>query len=159
MYGERRTEFLEEYRDQVQKIDDYEWTVYTTWIVSFKKLSTRAAMFLNICAFFHHDGISRSIFQKAVANIETRILRNRQSSNGLEMAKDFLASFRSAKGHWDLHKFLTVVTEINSYSLINFDNRNEMYSIHPLVHCLDTKQGHRFLHRSRVFAIHPQYVN
>jgi tetratricopeptide (TPR) repeat protein len=131
MYRERRSEFLEEYRDQTQKMDDYAWTVYTTWTVSFEKLSRRAAMFLNVCAFFHHEGISRSMFQKATTNVEAR---GYLVSNGLEMAKDVLSSFRSANGHWDLHKFLTIMMEVSSYSLIDYDERNETYSIHPLVH-------------------------
>jgi tetratricopeptide (TPR) repeat protein len=118
----------------VQKIDDYEWTVYTTWTVSFGKLSTQAATFLDICAFLHHDGISAEMFQKASANVKTRMLEYHQVPKGLEIAKDFLASFWSGDGHWDLHKFLTVMMEIRSYSLIDFDERNETYSIHPLVH-------------------------
>jgi hypothetical protein len=134
MYRERRTGFLEEYRDQVQTIDDYEWTVYTTWAASFDKLSPRAAMFLNICAFFHHDGISARIFQNAAGNIETRRFINPQGSNGLDIAKEFLSSFHSTEGHWNHRKFLGVISEIRSYSLIEFDERNEMYSIHPLVH-------------------------
>jgi hypothetical protein len=131
MYRERRIQFLEEYRDQVQKIDDYEWTVYTTWTVSFEKLSTRAATFLNICAFFHHDGISRLIFEKAAANIKTRML---EASNGFELVQDLLSSFLSREGRWELYKFLAVMAEISSYSLIDYDERNETYSIHPLVH-------------------------
>jgi tetratricopeptide (TPR) repeat protein len=91
-------------------------------------------MFLNICAFFHHDGISAKIFQKAAANIGTRRFITPQGSNGLDIAKEFLSLFRSANGHWDHHKFLTVISEIRSYSLIEFDERNEIYSIHPLVH-------------------------
>jgi hypothetical protein len=36
-YRECHGELLEEYRMQVQKIDDYEWTVYTTWLMSFEQ--------------------------------------------------------------------------------------------------------------------------
>jgi tetratricopeptide (TPR) repeat protein len=126
--------FLEEYRDHVQKIDDYEWTVYTTWTVSFERLSPRASTFLNICAFMHHDGISATIFQNASVNITNRVLYDSQGSNALEMAAIFLDSFRNEVGIWDLHKFLTIMTEIRSYSLIDLDERNNIYSVHPLVH-------------------------
>jgi tetratricopeptide (TPR) repeat protein len=126
--------FLEEYREHVQKIDNYEWTVYTTWTVSFERLSSRAATFLNICAFLHHDGISATIFENASHNITTHVLYDSQGSIALEMAKDFLNSFRNEDGIWDLHKFLTIMTEIRSYSLIDLDERNNIYSIHPLVH-------------------------
>lgn len=126
--------FLEEYRNHVQKIDDYEWTVYTTWAVSFEKLSAPASTFLNICAFFHHEGIPAAIFQKASSNITTFWLEDSQWSNSFKIAKEFLASFRSEDRVWDFHKFLTITTEIRSYSLIDFDERNNMLSIHPLVH-------------------------
>jgi tetratricopeptide (TPR) repeat protein len=131
MYKERRTGILEEYQGHVQKIDNYEQTVYTTWTVNFEKMSPRAATFLNICSFFHHDGIPIQLFQNAAAIIETRTL---EASNGLETATEFLSSFRSAEGHWDHPEFLALVSEIRSYSLIDFDERNETYSIHPLVH-------------------------
>jgi tetratricopeptide (TPR) repeat protein len=134
MYRERRIGLLEEYRNQVQTIDDYEWTVYTTWAASFDKLSPRAVIFLNICAFFHHDGISAKIFQKAAANIKIREIICPQGSIGPDIAEEFLSSFHSTDGHWDHHEFLAVISEIRSYSLIEFDERNEMYSIHPLVH-------------------------
>jgi tetratricopeptide (TPR) repeat protein len=134
MYGERRAMFLEEYQNHVQKIDDYEWTVYTTWTVSFEKLSTQASTFLTICSFFHHDGIPAEMFRKASSSIMDFVLYDSQGSKGLAIAKEFLSSFRTEDGVWDPHKFLTVMTEIRSYSLIDSDKRNEIYSIHPLVH-------------------------
>jgi len=70
MYKERRG-LLEEYGDQAQKIDDYGWTVYTTWVISFERLTPQASKFLEICAFLHHDGISEANFQKAASNITT----------------------------------------------------------------------------------------
>jgi tetratricopeptide (TPR) repeat protein len=134
MYGERRAMFLEEYRNHVQKIDNYEWTVYTTWTVSFERLSQPASTFLNICAFLHHDGISTSIFQNATHNITTYELYDSQRSSAVKKAKDFLDSFRNEDGIWDLHKFLSITTEARSYSLIDLDERNNLYSVHPLVH-------------------------
>ncbi|KAJ7874133.1 P-loop containing nucleoside triphosphate hydrolase protein [Mycena leptocephala] len=48
-----------------QSHDSYEWTVYTTWQMSFDKLSPLAAMFLQLCSFLHQDGISEDIFSRA----------------------------------------------------------------------------------------------
>lgn len=39
MYRERRGGLLEEHRNIVQKVDDYNSTVYATWDISFKTLS------------------------------------------------------------------------------------------------------------------------
>src|ERR1700722_9647439 len=137
MYRERRGELLEEYRNQVQKIDDYEWTVYTTWTMSFERLSPQAATFLKICAFLHHDGISEAIFQNAARNVANYVPdfpATNQESDSLNAAKDFMNWFQTTEGFWDTQKFLDVIIEIRSYSLIDFDPENCVYSIHPLVH-------------------------
>src|SRR3984957_8106013 len=137
MYRECRGELLEEYRTQVQKIDDYERTVYTTWLMSFEQLSPQAATFFKICAFLHHDGISEAIFQHGACNLANYVLdlpATNQELDSLSAAKDFMNWFRTTEGLWDTQKFLDVIIEIRSYSLIDFDPENCVYSIHPLVH-------------------------
>src|SRR5882724_5411725 len=72
LYQTRRGELLEEYRYYKQKMDNYEWTVYTTWQLSFERLKTQTAQataFLQNCAYLHHVGISEAIFQNAAVNI------------------------------------------------------------------------------------------
>ena len=155
LYRERRGGILEEYRDSVQKMDDYKWTVYTTWTISFNRLSAQSATFLQLCAHLHHDGISEAIFRNAASNATTygpsspkaqkpkfKFLLKRRTNvprlpsaaqeSGLR-ANDFLAGFRTSDSAWDTQKFLKMITEIRSYSLIEFDIRNQTYSIHPLV--------------------------
>src|ERR1700722_17725015 len=137
MYKARRGELLEEYRDQVHKIDDYESTVYTTWMISFEQLTPQATIFLKICGFLHHDGISEAIFQKAANNMTTYVPSlpiTNEDSDALSVAKDFLNWFRTTDGSWDTQKFLKMIVELRSYSLIDFDKANELYSVHPLVH-------------------------
>ena len=143
----------------VQKTDDYKWTVYTTWSISFKRLSAQSTMFLQLCAYLHHDGISESIFQNAASKVKTSgsysvvdrpgtqrpkfrfHLRKRTPLTCLDgtqesgsRANEFLAAFRNSDSAWDSQKFLKMITEIRSYSLIEFDIGNQTYSIHPLVH-------------------------
>jgi len=62
-----------------------------------------------------------------------------QEPNSLSNAKDFLGLFVMS-GAWDTQKFLKILSEIRSYSLIDFDDQEKMCSIHPLVHdwILDT---------------------
>ena len=62
LYRERRGGILEEYGDIVQKVDNYEWTIYTTWLISYQRLSAQSTMFLKLCAYLHHDGISEAFF-------------------------------------------------------------------------------------------------
>ena len=134
LYQTHRCDLLEEYRDHKHNMDSYEWMVYTTWQLSFDHLKTHAAQAATVlqqCAFLHHNGISQAIFQNAAANINLPFAD--QKSNSLSNAKDFLGEFLMSEA-WDTQKFLEVLSEIRSYSLIDFDDKTQMYSIHPLLH-------------------------
>jgi hypothetical protein len=126
MYRERHGTLLEEYRTQVQKIDDYEQTVYTTWTMSFEQLSPQAATFSKICAFLHHDGISEAIFQNAASNLANYVPdlpATNEELDSLNAAKDFMNWFRMTEGLRDTQKFLNIIIEIHSYSLIELVRR------------------------------------
>ncbi|KAJ6511145.1 hypothetical protein C8R45DRAFT_1162652, partial [Mycena sanguinolenta] len=62
-----RTELLK--RKASQTYDNYAWAVYTTWEMSFSKLSAPAAMFLQLCSFLHQDDISEDIFSRATNHL------------------------------------------------------------------------------------------
>jgi hypothetical protein len=68
--------YLELYETATKRIEllsqrptqsDYELSVYTTWHISFEKLSPHAAELLQLCSFIHHDGITEEIFQRAAS--------------------------------------------------------------------------------------------
>ena len=160
LYRERRGEILEEYRDHVRTCNDYQWTVYTTWTISFKRLSAQSARFLQLCAYLHHDGITEAIFRNAASNAATYgpspvvdrpkcpkpkfgVLSKKKGSATRfldasqkpgPMANDFLGGFQTSDSSWDSQKFRTMITKIRSYSLVEYDKGNHTYSIHPLVH-------------------------
>ncbi|KAJ7120198.1 hypothetical protein C8R44DRAFT_529817, partial [Mycena epipterygia] len=48
-----------------QSHNNYAWTIYTTWQISFDQLSQPAATFLQLCSLLHHQGISEQIFKNA----------------------------------------------------------------------------------------------
>src|SRR6188768_2660835 len=50
---------------EIQGQDPYEWAVYSTWKLSYEKLNESARLFLQICSFLHHEGISEDMFKKA----------------------------------------------------------------------------------------------
>ncbi|KAG8749147.1 hypothetical protein FRC12_013545 [Ceratobasidium sp. 428] len=136
MYREHRADILEEYRSLVQKIDDYESTVYTTWRVSYQKLHPDTVLLLQIFAFMHHEGISEEIFRRA--NIELTNLES-GSSAGIQKSAldpvfvDFMRGLRTSNSVWHRPAFLKIVNEARSYSLIDLDTTKGTYSIHPLV--------------------------
>ncbi|KAF8144885.1 hypothetical protein K438DRAFT_1945281 [Mycena galopus ATCC 62051] len=134
--------------------DDYAWTAYTTWQMSFERLSPLAAKFLQLCSFLHQDGISEDIFgraayslvqdqsedkpkklQKLKAKFKRLWSRSEISpKNNAENPHKFLSWFLGPNGEWDSASFVKVTKEIMAYSLINFDVERKSFSIHPLVH-------------------------
>ncbi|KAJ6554343.1 hypothetical protein B0H19DRAFT_994749, partial [Mycena capillaripes] len=129
LYTKNQAQLLSEKGSQTH--DDYAWTVYTTWQMSFDKLSRLAAIFLQLCSFLHRDGISEDIFSKAATY---RFPSQGPSRQELQKPLEFLSQFLGPNGEWDSLHFLKVTNEIRAYSLINFDPERKVFSIHPLVH-------------------------
>ncbi|KAJ6543526.1 P-loop containing nucleoside triphosphate hydrolase protein [Mycena vulgaris] len=129
LYVENRDQLLSE--KPAQSHDDYAWTVYTTWNISFQKLSKSAATILQLCSFLHHKGISVEIFSRAsVYDFPLHGPLKAEVHKPLE----FLSQFLGPTNTWDSFRFLKVMNEIKAYSLVSFDRDGKLYSIHPLVH-------------------------
>ncbi|KAF8144913.1 P-loop containing nucleoside triphosphate hydrolase protein [Mycena galopus ATCC 62051] len=132
--------------------DDYAWTAYTTWQMSFDRLSPPAAMFLQLCSFLHRDGISEDIFSRASHYLiqhedEYKPKKLQQlkakfkmvwsqsgvsSKSKTQNPREFLSLFLGPNGEWESTSFVKLTKEIMAYSLINFDRKS--FSMHPLVH-------------------------
>ncbi len=136
----KRGALLEKYKTLRNKPDDYKWTVFTTWSMSRDELlkqDKNAVLFLQLCSFLHHEGISEAIFSRASVKIVTDMPFFSvpvQPSPGLEFAVQFLNSFRDDSGEWDHDKFTEMVGLICAFSLIDSETMGSTYSIHPLVH-------------------------
>ncbi|KAJ7870691.1 hypothetical protein B0H13DRAFT_2202138 [Mycena leptocephala] len=129
IYMKNRAQLLSE--KPAQSYDNYAWTVYTTWQMSFDQLSPPAAMFLQLCSFLHRDGISEDIFSRAATYRFKQAIPSREA---LQKPLQLLAQFTDPAGEWDTLRFLKVTNEIKAYSLMSFDPERKMFSIHPLVH-------------------------
>ncbi|KAJ7726648.1 P-loop containing nucleoside triphosphate hydrolase protein, partial [Mycena metata] len=114
-----------------QSHDQYAWTVYTTWQISFDQLTLPAAMFLQHCSFLHYNGISEEIFRYASGY---QFSSDGPSEEELEEPLELLSHFLAPDGKWDSLQFLDATNEVQSYSLISFDPEKKVFSIHPLVH-------------------------
>ncbi|KAJ7697794.1 P-loop containing nucleoside triphosphate hydrolase protein, partial [Mycena rosella] len=112
---------------------DYKWSVYTTWQISFEKLSPQAAELLQLCSFIHHDGITEQIFQEAASY---QLQEHGPTEIELQEPLRLLATFRDSVSNWDSMKFMPLTNELGRYSLIEFQatSRYITFSIHPLVH-------------------------
>ncbi|KAJ7106930.1 P-loop containing nucleoside triphosphate hydrolase protein, partial [Mycena epipterygia] len=129
LYASNKNRLLGE--KPAQSHDDYAWTVYTTWQISFDQLSEPAATLLQLCSFLHREGITEQMFSYASAY---EFEPNGPSKDELQMPLAFLSQFLTPTGIWDSLHFMDVITEIRAYSLIDFDVINHLFSIHPLVH-------------------------
>ncbi|KAJ7811108.1 P-loop containing nucleoside triphosphate hydrolase protein, partial [Mycena leptocephala] len=129
LYMQNSAQLLNE--KPTQSHDNYSWTVYTTWRMSFDKLSQPAAMFLQLCSFLYREGISEEIFSRAA---KYTFPSSGPSKEELEKPLQFLSQFLDPTGQWDSLGFLKVTNEIKAYSLVTFDPEKKVFSIHPLVH-------------------------
>ncbi|KAJ7840781.1 hypothetical protein B0H13DRAFT_2415558 [Mycena leptocephala] len=101
--------------EPAQSYDGYALSVFTSWQMSFDKLSQPAAMLLQFCSFLHRDGIAEDIFRRA------------SCSKALDRLVNPVINIL-------LVKSVKVTNEIKAYSLINFNEERKSFSIHPLVH-------------------------
>ncbi|KAJ7028282.1 P-loop containing nucleoside triphosphate hydrolase protein, partial [Mycena alexandri] len=129
LYHENQARLLSE--KAVQSHDHYAWTVYTTWQISFDQLSQPAATLLQLCSFLHYTGISEDMFSYAS---KYSFPSWNPPKEELQEPLEFLSHFLVPTGEWSSFRFLDVTSEIKAYSLISFDTKTKLFSIHPLVH-------------------------
>ncbi|KAJ7120229.1 hypothetical protein C8R44DRAFT_921274 [Mycena epipterygia] len=108
----------------VQSHDDYAWTVYTTWQISFDQLSQPAATFLQLCSLLHHQGISEQIFKTAAAY---KFGPSSPSKEELQLPLKFLSQFLGPDGVWDSFCFIEMTNEARAYSLLNFHAQKKSF--------------------------------
>ncbi|KAF8195144.1 P-loop containing nucleoside triphosphate hydrolase protein [Mycena galopus ATCC 62051] len=129
LYTKNQAQLLSE--KPAQSHDCYAWTVYTTWQMSFHRLTQPAAMFLQLCAFLHYNGISEEIFSYAS---KYTFESNGPSKEELLEPLEFLSHFLAPTGEWDSLRFSDITNEVQAYSLISLDAEEKLFAIHPLVH-------------------------
>ncbi|KAF8185773.1 P-loop containing nucleoside triphosphate hydrolase protein [Mycena galopus ATCC 62051] len=135
LYRQNRANILRQH--PTQSHDNYTWTVYTTWQISFNQLSNVAARFLQLCSLLHYNDIPVKIFEQAA---EWMLNDDGQEAQTLQEARGFLHNFLSDSGTWNQQCLMDITAEIQGYSLIDRHDPGDTLSIHPLVHswCLDT---------------------
>ncbi|KAH8834492.1 hypothetical protein DL96DRAFT_495498 [Flagelloscypha sp. PMI_526] len=126
LYMQNRRRLLE--HDSAQKSDDYRYSVYTTWTISFNKLSSNAGFLLELLSCMHHDAIPSWIFHEAWG------VYAEQHKDAVPLVlTNFLSSFTTDELTWDTLRFRALVGELLSFSLLEFDQVQHTFSLHPLV--------------------------
>ncbi|KAJ7357900.1 hypothetical protein DFH08DRAFT_437176 [Mycena albidolilacea] len=126
LYKQDHARLLKEHPKQSH--DDYEWTVYTTWEISFKQLSKVAAQLLQMCSLLHHYSIPEAIFEKAGAWTSD----SSGDAQNLHQARAFLQNFLSPLAIWNQQSFMDIIAEVTAYSLVD-RHSGAILSMHPLV--------------------------
>ncbi|KAF8602623.1 FabD/lysophospholipase-like protein [Ceratobasidium sp. AG-I] len=126
IYRQDRGKILEESGGLAQTADDYERTAYTTWMLSYMRLSLWSKHLLHLLGFMHHDRIPRDIFHATHTSTPLNI-----DETLVSLLSHFNPEPQSQK--WPTTSFLDVIKELRSSSLIDFEPKIRTYSIHPLV--------------------------
>ena len=138
---------------------NYNQTVYGTWDLSLKEIKKRAdgqsgvenmqaaeaaILILHICAFYHHNNISKDIFRSAAEESQKYVVGGEvanklpQAINSLPVNCSLLTLDNN--GHWDDFFFGKGVIVLLSFSLMKREKTAETLSFHPLVHSWSREQ-------------------
>ncbi|KAH8822495.1 hypothetical protein DL96DRAFT_1819964 [Flagelloscypha sp. PMI_526] len=112
----------------IQTTDDYEYTVYTTWTISFNKLTPDAAQLFELLSYMHHESIPCRLFEAAWSSYE------KEHEDAVPpTVVSFLSGFSTVDSNWGVLRFRKLIKEILSFSLFEFNIFNYSISLHPLV--------------------------
>ncbi|KAG9083840.1 hypothetical protein FRC06_004348, partial [Ceratobasidium sp. 370] len=137
LFSKSREYALTRSSEIMANVNDYRRSVYTTWYMSYERLSDRAKQLLWLMAHMHHDGISEQMFRQAAINIqsyEPAVPPSDAEAAVHVYVGAHLQSYLDSANSWDAGTFLDVIGELLSYSLIGRDQVNSAYTLHVLVH-------------------------
>ena len=113
---------------QNEEVQGSDRAVYATWKLSYDKLDATTRCFLQVCSMLHHEGISEEMFERAA--LSELQLEDRELQDEVTRLLNLLGKQDSGWSSWKFHE---VVKCLGSHSLIEFDQRNCTYGLHPLV--------------------------
>ncbi|CAE6403507.1 unnamed protein product [Rhizoctonia solani] len=139
LFSSQRRRMLEEYNllPSTAKLDKRGDTVYTTWRMCYDHLKPESRELLWLIAYLHYDGISIEIFKQAAIKMHSKMYSlplTDLESQAQGHVKEYLSTFLGSDDKWDAVKFTRVMSDLISYSLIDFDQVNLTYRVHVMVH-------------------------
>ena len=119
----------------IQQTFEYKYSVYTTWEISIQAIesmctdtSRNAIDLLRTFCFFHYDGISEEIFERAWSE------RYKLGDLHQDITHVFYMQSGETEKEWDKVIIREAAVLLSSFSLIKIDERGRCMSMHPLVH-------------------------
>ncbi|KAG9118320.1 hypothetical protein FRC07_007224 [Ceratobasidium sp. 392] len=134
LYLEHTQAALERYSNLPGNVEEYEKTVYTTWLMSYERLKLRTKQTLELIAYLHHSRITEEIFKRAAMNRNwvSAIPPGENEDAKRIYVRDYLESLLKAE-RWDSNTFAAVMEDLLLYSLVDYDRVSEAYTLHVLV--------------------------
>ena len=126
-------------------------TIYATWEHSLSSLEQRATeagedavQLLSTVAFFHFEHIRVDIFTRALENRSGLDKDSTRPSLLMRITGGIYARLqpplvlprflRQSSWRLDPHRIRLALSELRSFSLINYDGKDDSFSLHPMVH-------------------------
>ncbi|KAH8797143.1 hypothetical protein DL96DRAFT_1000231 [Flagelloscypha sp. PMI_526] len=128
LFEVERSRLLRERKGHVP--DNYPWSVYTTWAISFDQLKAAPRHFMQICSHLHYTGIPKDLFMCAA---EAEPLEDVDEGPQIWLS-EFMNHVRNSEGRWNPISFDEIVQNVMSFSLLDYDSEQKLFSYHPLVH-------------------------
>ncbi|KAH8799553.1 P-loop containing nucleoside triphosphate hydrolase protein [Flagelloscypha sp. PMI_526] len=98
---------------QGQVIDNYSWSIYTTWAISFTQLKTASRHFMQICSYLHSSGIPKDLFMYATESDPLTSVDERTRT----WLSEFMNHTRNDEGLWNPVAFDEIIQDVMSFSL------------------------------------------
>ncbi|KAH8826748.1 hypothetical protein DL96DRAFT_1211929 [Flagelloscypha sp. PMI_526] len=128
LFEVERSRLLRERKGHVP--DNYPWSVYTTWAISFDQLKPGPRHFMQICSYLHYTGIPKDLFMRAA---ESKPLTDVDEGPQIWLS-EFMNHVRNSEGRWNPISFDEIIQNVMSFSLLDYDPEQKLFSYHPLVH-------------------------
>ena len=126
-------------------------TIYATWEHSLSSLEQRATeagedaeQLLSTVAFFHFEHIRVDIFTRALENRSGLKKDATRPSHLMRLTGEIFARLqpplvlprflRQSTWQIDPHRIRLALSELRSFSLVNYDGKDDSFSLHPVVH-------------------------
>ncbi|QRV81252.1 patatin-like phospholipase protein [Ceratobasidium sp. AG-Ba] len=134
---QRQPQVLQAYSRWSGGENEIEWRAYTAWYMNYILLSTNAQQLLQLMAFMHHEYIIEDTFRRAA--IESKIYERAPSATESRTEAQlyltaFLQPYLSSTGLWDSDAFMSTMSELLCYFLVDYDAENRAYTMPTVGH-------------------------
>ncbi|KAF8594387.1 hypothetical protein BDV93DRAFT_515829 [Ceratobasidium sp. AG-I] len=119
-----------------KQMSDYDLSVFATWEISSRQLSSEATQLLHLISFLHHEGISAAFFERAstrALSFESDIPLTESQNATKRIVFEFLSMLRTPSDEWDPLALKDLTDQLRAFSLLDYDTHSCSYSMHPLV--------------------------